>query len=106
MFLGNVADLVVFRLTACLFFKSVGNKRNSNKYSFNILMQYITKGKFISFCCKDLYVTLCTVVACLLRLYSAQQFCFSHQSDRTPDTVKCSAHVTQADILLTSLCYF
>ena len=32
-------------------------KRNPNKYSLNMLMQYITNVKFTSFCCKDLYVT-------------------------------------------------
>jgi hypothetical protein len=62
---------------------------------------YITKGKFISFPCKYLYVR-----SCLLCLSSAQQFRLFHQSDKKPVAVQCLDHITEADILLASLYYF
>ena len=66
------------------------------------LAQYGTKGKFTSFCCKDLNVTLNTVVSCFMSVfYSTTQ---SVRSKRETVITLSEMHTLLASICISSMC--
>lgn len=58
-------------------------EKKPNKYSLNMLIQYITNVKFASFCCKDLYVTFAYCSCMLVKPISCSKIPFVPSEQQT-----------------------
>jgi hypothetical protein len=77
---------------------------NPKQLLSNWLVQCGNKGRFTSFCCKDLYVTFWVLWFDVLWLFSAHQFSLFSQSYKIHTAGHCSVTLPEMHTLLAFLC--